>query len=140
MIDWRNERGALSVEFAIVASIFFVGFLVLVVYAGRAGQASNDVRSAAHEAARSASLAATGGEASAAGTETANRNLLSSGLTCVDGSSVFVDTTDFVPGGWVTVTVSCTTRLSDLAVLSVPGSRTYTWSATEVIDVLRSNP
>lgn len=140
MMDWRSERGALSVEFSIIASIFFIGFLVLVVYAGRAGQASNDVRSAAHEAARSASLAGSSGDATAAAQATATANLLESGLTCVDGTVVGVDTTNFVPGGWVTVTISCTTRLSDLAVLNVPGSRTYTFSASEIIDVARSNP
>lgn len=140
MIDWRSDRGTFSVEFAIVATVFFVGFLVLVVFAGRAGQASNDVRSAAHEAARAASLAGTSGQAVTAAQSTASANLASAGLTCIDGSSVSVDTSDFVPGGWVTVTVSCTTRFSDLAVLNVPGSRVYSSSATEVIDVLRSNP
>lgn len=137
-MDLGNERGSASVEFAIVATVFFIGFLVLVVFAGRAGQAGNDVRSAAHEAARAASLAGTAGQAQSAALETANANLASSGLTCIDGSNVSVDTSNFVPGGWVTVTVACSTSFADLAVLSVPGSRTYESSASEVIDVLRS--
>ena len=140
MIDWRSDRGTLSVEFSIAATVFFVGFLVLVVFAGRAGQASNDVRSAAHEAARAASLAGDSGQAAAAAQATATANLTSAGLTCVNGSAVSVDTSDFVPGGWVTVTVTCTTPFSDLAVLNIPGSRVYSSTATEVIDVLRSNP
>ena len=43
---------------AVVMVAFLAGFLMLVVYAGRVGQARNDVRSAAHEAARAASEAA----------------------------------------------------------------------------------
>ena len=138
---WRShERGSASVEFVVIAPIFFLGFLSIVVLAGRVGQASNDVRSAAHEAARAASLSGTAGDAVVNATEMANANLASAGVACNGGSTVNVDTSNFIPGGWVTVTVSCETPLGDLAALSLPGSRTHTQSASEVIDVFRSEP
>ncbi len=114
---------------------FLAGFLMLVVYAGRVGQAGNDVRSAAHEAARAASLQASPARAEDAARHTAGANLSTSGVACADGLSVTADTSNLVPGGTVTVTVSCTASLADVASLNVPGSRTYTASATEVVDL-----
>lgn len=131
----RGDGGAVASEMAVVMVAFLAGFLMLVVYAGRVGQAGNDVRSAAHEAARAASLQANATQAEAAAYETAASNLSTSGMACAGGLSVATDTSNLVGGGTVTVTVSCTASLSDVASLNVPGSRTYTASATEVVDV-----
>ena len=49
-----------------------------------------------------------------------------------------VDTTDFAPGGTVTVTVACEASMADVTLLGVPGRRTFTATATEVIDTYRS--
>jgi len=130
----RGDGGAVTSEMAVVMVAFLAGFLMLVVYAGRVGQAGNDVRSAAHEAARAASLQASATEAEEAAQQTAASNLSTSGVACADGLSVATDTSNLVPGGTVVVTVSCTASLADVASLNLPGSRTYTASATEVID------
>lgn len=127
--------GAVTSEMAVVMVAFLAGFLMLVVYAGRVGQAGNDVRSAAHEAARAASLQASPARAEDAARHTAASNLSTSGVACADGLSVTADTSNLVPGGTVTVTVSCTASLADVASLNVPGSRTYSASATEVVDL-----
>lgn len=127
--------GAVTSEMAVVMVAFLAGFLMLVVYAGRVGQAGNDVRSAAHEAARAASLQASPARAEDAAQHTAAANLSTSGVACADGLSVAADTSNLVPGGTVTVTVSCTASLADVASLNVPGSRTYSASATEVVDL-----
>jgi hypothetical protein len=47
------------------------------------------------------------------------------------------DLGDFMPGGVVTVTVSCTVQLSGLGLLRIPGSETITASASSPIDVYR---
>lgn len=130
----RGGGGAVTSEMAVVMVAFLAGFLMLVVYAGRVGQAGNDVRSAAHEAARAASLQASPARAEDAAQHTAAANLATSGVACADGLSVTADTSNLVPGGTVTVTVACTASLADVASLNVPGSRTYTASATEIID------
>ncbi len=135
-----SERGAVSTEFAVIMAAFLTSFMLLVVFAGRVATAENHVRAAAQEAARSASLAGTPEAAVAAAQQTAAGNLTSSGLTCASGLDVAVDIAQFVPGGWVGVTVSCDTPFSDVASLSVPGTKTFTGTATEVIDTYRSDP
>lgn len=134
-----DERGSVSVEFAVVATVFVVGFLSLVVFAGRVGQASNEVISASQEAARAASLTGDPGAAIAAGRATAIANLRDAGVACSGGGpTVDVNVANFVPGGTVTVTVVCFTDNSDMGALGVPGSRKNEGVAIEVIDALRS--
>lgn len=135
-----SERGAVSTEFAVIMAAFLTSFMLIVVFAGRVATAESHVRAAAQEAARSASLAGTPEAAIAAAQQTAAGNLTSSGLTCASGLDVAVDTAQFAPGGWVGVTVSCDTPFSDVASLSVPGTKTFTSTATEVIDTYRSDP
>jgi Flp pilus assembly protein TadG len=126
-------------ELAVVMVTFFAGFLLLVVYAGRVGQANNDVRSAAHEAARAASLQSTGTDAEQAARDTAASNLAASGVVCSRGLVVSTDLSQFRAGGQVGVTVRCTASLADVASLGLPGSRTTTASAVEVIDTYITN-
>jgi hypothetical protein len=61
---------------------------------------------------------------------------LALGVSC--SPSTIVDTTDFAPGGTVTVTVRCEASMADVTLLGVPGRRTFTATATEVIDTYRS--
>ena len=133
------ERGAISTEFAIVMAVVLVSFAALAIYGGRVVQAENDVQSAAHDAARAASLERSPGAADAAARAVASRNLASSGVACAGGHTVGVDLSRFGPGGEVTVTVTCRADFSDVGTLGVAPSRQYSASATEVIDVYRSN-
>lgn len=136
----RGERGAVSTEFAVVMTGFLTAFMLLIVFAGRVAQAENDVRSAAQEAVRAASLAGSPAQADADARRMAEANLTSSGLSCSDGLEVAVGLGQFQPGGWVSVTITCRASFSDVARLSVPGTRNFTSTATEVIDTYRSDP
>ena len=80
-----DERGAVTSEMAVVMVTFFAGFLMLVVFAGRVGQAENDVRSAAHEAARAATLEGTPEAADARARDVVASNLAASGIACAGG-------------------------------------------------------
>ncbi|MDY7106818.1 MAG: TadE/TadG family type IV pilus assembly protein [Actinomycetota bacterium] len=135
-----DERGAVSSEFAVVMAAFLTTFMLLVVSAGRVAQAENDVRSAAHEAARAASLAGTITQADAEARRVVDANLVTSGLSCADGLDVAVGLDQFQPGGSVSVTVACDASFADLASLDVPGSRRFTSTATEIIDTYRADP
>ncbi len=135
----QHERGAVSTEFAIVMAIVLVSFVALAIYGGRVVQAENDVQSAAHDAARAASVERSPAAAEAAAHAVAAQNLTSSGVACAGGSTVGVDLSRFGPGGEVTVTVTCRADFSDVGSLGVAPSRSFTSSATEVIDVHRSN-
>ena len=131
MTRWRDQDGTLAVEAAIVAPVLLV-LMLLVVYAGRAASTDADVRSAAARAARAASLTGDAASAEAAATGIATANLATAGIACRQ-----VDigvTADMRPGGMVTVQVACEVSNADLALLTVPGSRWSSASATQVVD------
>ena len=109
-------------------------FVALTVYGGRWVRAGNDVRSAAHAGARAATLESDPASARQAAVDMVATNLDASGVACTGGPAVDVDLSNFGPNGQVSVTVTCTADLADVAVLGVPGTATFSGSATEVID------
>jgi Flp pilus assembly protein TadG len=133
----RREDGAVSTELAVLTPIL-IGFMLFAVYAGRVAQTQGDVTHAAYEAARSASLTGHPAAAEAAAHQTASDNIAAGGVGCWD-LTVTVDTTMFTAGGRVGVTVTCDATFADLTMLAVPGSRSFTANAVEVIDVHRAN-
>jgi Flp pilus assembly protein TadG len=133
-----GQRGAVSTELAVITPIL-IGFMLLVVFAGRVAQAEGDVRHAAHEAARAASLVATPQAAVAAANDTVAANV-SEGTVACRSLNVAVDTTRFEAGGQVAVTVACEASFADIAMLAVPGTRTFEATAIEVIDTHRADP
>lgn len=132
----RSSRGSAVIELTIVTPAVVL-VMLLVVLAGRVTLASSDVNAAAADAARAASIRQTGGAARVDAQRTAARSLTDRGVTC-RGLDVRTDTSRFRPAGDVRVRVSCTVHLGDLAPLGIPGSRTITATATEVIDRFRS--
>ena len=131
------QRGAVSTELAVLAPVL-IGFMLFVVFAGRTAQAEGDVANAAHEAARAASLVATPQAATEAATATAAANIAEWAVAC-RRLDVTVDTSDFTSGGQVAVTVICQAAFGDIAMLAVPGTRTFTVTAIEVIDTFRAD-
>ena len=132
-----GDRGTIAVEIAVLAPAF-IFLLLLVIYAGRVSAAETDVTRAASAAARAASLRQHPTDATRDAQATAAANLAASGVACPD-LSTDVDTGDFSPGGTVTVTVTCHAPMSDLALLGLPGTRTFTATSVEVIDRYRSS-
>jgi Flp pilus assembly protein TadG len=134
----RDESGSVAAEVAIavpvlVAVLVFAGVLV-----ARGVDARLRLDDVAHQAARAASLTRTAAQAQAAAQQTATASLSSAGVDCTD-PAVSVDTSDFQPGGTVTVTVSCRLDLSDAAaLLAIGSSRTLTASASSPIDTYRA--
>ena len=133
----RDQAGAVSTELAVLTPVL-IGFVLLVVFAGRVAQAEGDVANAAHEAARAASLVATPTAALQAGADTAAVNIAEGAVSCRN-LDVAVDTSNFTAGGQVAVTVTCQAAFADIAMLAVPGSRIFTATAVEVIDTHRAD-
>jgi Flp pilus assembly protein TadG len=129
----RGDSGPLELVILLPAVLALFG---LVVAFGRATTADNDVEHAARVGARAAVSAQTSGGGSALARDVVVDSLRSAGLSCASGPAVSVGGT-WVPGGRVTVTVSCTASLADVTQFGLPGSRTLTASATEVIDRTR---
>jgi len=106
----------------------------LVVAFSRTTTATEHVAHAAAVGARAAASAQTAGGASVLASTVVADALAQVGMSCGNPSVAG----RFTPGGTVTVTVSCTVDLGDLTELgAIPGSRTLTASATEVIDRVR---
>lgn len=132
----KGERGSVAVEVAVIApALLFL--MLLVVFAGKVAEADGNVERAASDAARAASLRQRPGDATTDAQDTAAANLATSGVPCLSLTTT-VDTDDFRPGGTVTVTVRCEASMADVTLLGVPGRRTFTATAVEVIDTYRS--
>lgn len=131
----RDDRGMAVVELALVAPVLLV-FMFLVVFAGRVAAADADVRRAASEAARAASMRQEPSEAIDAARSTAQTNLSRSGVTCVE-LEVNVDVGELQAGGRVAVNVRCTASMRDVTFVGVPGTREFSARAVEVVDTYR---
>lgn len=134
-LGWGTDRGTVSIEAAIVLGTVIVTFLSLMIVAGRIMNQQNKVRSAAHAAARAASLHNDYDEAVAAAQTVAQANLLDSGVECRD-QVVRVTGAVWEPNGFITIEVGCTARSLPL----LGGSAPYAYEATEVIDQFRGEP
>lgn len=130
-----DDRGSAAVEAAIIAPAV-IALLLLVVLAGRVVHAAGEVQSAASAAARAGSQQRTEAAAVEVAEQTVNDNLVDAGVACTPLAHVQVDA-DVRPGEQVQVTVECTVQLGDMALLSVPGTRTFEATATEVVDTFR---
>lgn len=131
----RDDRGSAAVEAAIIAPAL-IALLLLVVLAGRVVSVAGEVQSAAAAAARAGSQQRTEGAAVAVAQDVAEQNLVDAGLACTPLQEVAVNA-DVRPGEQVQVTVVCTMQMGDMALLSLPGSRTFRATATEVVDTFR---
>ncbi|MBW3643805.1 MAG: pilus assembly protein [Actinobacteria bacterium] len=116
-------------------ALVVLGFLVV---AGRLSTTSADVAAASRDAARAASLAQSYPEAVVAANDTAAASLGAQDVTCRTLAVTVGDPALFIPGGEVSVTLSCEVDLSDVAVPGVPGSRPVAATSVEVIDSFRS--
>lgn len=131
----HDERGSIAVEVAVIApALLFL--MLLVVFAGKVSEADGNVERAASDAARAASLRQHPSDATTDAQETTAENLAVAGVPCLSLTTT-VDTENFGPGGTVTVTVRCEASMADVTLLGVPGRRTFTATAVEVIDTYR---
>lgn len=134
----RDRGGATTVE---IIGFFFPMMLIsiMVVAAGFNLSVSRlDLESASAAAARAASLQRNPTAAATAATQAAQSNLAGRAITCAD-LQVQTDVSQFRRGGSVTVTVTCTVRLADLARMNsaIPGSLTATSTSRAPIDTYR---
>ena len=118
----RDERGSAAIELVLLIPAL-VALLLFAVAGGRVAMAHGSLEQAAADAARAASIARTAGDAQTSAEEAARATLANQGLSCTS-LTVALDTSGFAtPVGApasVTATVSCTVRLSDLAVPGLP--------------------
>ena len=131
-----GERGTAAIELVLIAPVLMV-ILLFVVGLGRMAHARQQLESVAADSARAASLERNTHESAAAAKAAAQQSLGQAGVSCT-GLNVDVDLGSYEPGGQVKVTVSCKTKLSDVALAGFPGSRTFTATSTVPIETYRS--
>ncbi len=134
---WRAERGSAAAELTLLAPVLVMVLVLVAVVAHRVVDARLRLDSAAHQAARAASI-----ERSAAGAERAAGDLAAAvlgpaGPSCAD-LAVTTDTPGFRAGGTVSVTVTCSVDLTGGLLLGVPGRTDVTATVTEPLDTFRS--
>lgn len=131
----RRQGGVATLEM----SLLMLPVLLLAelgVAGGRHAQAQAYAASAAYSAARAASLAASPEQAQSAAQSAAQASVQGAGAAC-SGVTDTTDVSDFVPGGDVTVTVTCQVSYSDLLLLPLPGSVTVSGLAVSPVDLFR---
>lgn len=131
----RGDAGFGSLELVIITPVL-VGMLLLVVGFGRLTHGQQLVEQAAAAAARAGTLDSTPAQASVDAKQAAHDVLDQAGVSCRTFNAG-VDTSQFAPGGQVSVTVTCTTTLSDLGLVGFPGHKTLTASATSPLEQFR---
>ncbi|SCF29135.1 TadE-like protein [Micromonospora purpureochromogenes] len=124
---------------AVVAPAILALFAGAVI-GGRVNLARQALEAAAYDAARTASLARTPGEARTQAREAANTTLDAQGLSCTN-LDITVSTAGFdVPVGQpatVTATLNCTATFSDVALPGMPGTVPIRASFTSPLDTYR---
>ena len=132
----RDDRGSLTVELVVLTPVLLVMALAALVF-GRVSEAQQQVVEASRAGAEAAAVLPTVGTAQWVGAINAVIDLIGRTHTCAN-VSVVTDTSRFVAGGSVTVHVTCTVLLSDIAFPGVPGSTVVRASATAPLDPYRS--
>ncbi len=134
--DVGDDHGSLTVELVALTPAVFLFALMMLVF-GRVADAHQQVAEAARAGAQAAAVQPTAAGAVQVSASTAASGLLDPARLCAE-TRVSTDTSHFVPGGLVAVTVVCQVRLSDLAVPGMPGTATVTATSTAPIDPYRS--
>jgi Flp pilus assembly protein TadG len=132
----RGEQGQAIAELVIVAPVLLL-VVVLMVGIGRIDSAQGDVQAAARAGVQAAVVQADPNDAQLQATSVADSTLAGAGLTC-ESPQVATDVSDFTPGGWVSVNVTCVTSLADVTVPGLPGSKTLTATSRAHIDPFRA--
>jgi Flp pilus assembly protein TadG len=132
----RSEKGSAAVEAVVLTSVVMI-FVLLAVALGRYEATREQVIGAARAAAEAASVVSSDNLAASAASSAATPELIGSGASCAR-STVSTNTQDFVPGGEVIVSVTCTVELSDLGVPGIPGQAIVTITQSAPIDPYRA--
>lgn len=128
------DQGSATVELVVLIPVLLLEFL-FVVYCVRLPDTRLRIEDAAHQASRAASQERDPAAAASQARTTAAAALKDAGISC---QSFTADTNGTLrPGSTVTVTLSCTVGLQDLALIQVPGSTALRAQSAAQVDVHR---
>ena len=139
----NTERGTTIVEFVALAPLL-AALMLFVVFCGRVAWTRNTVARSARDAVRAASMSITREEAATALEATLTENLGPNASRCthlpVDYGAIGTDTGE--AGDWdsgvIELRLTCNIPTSDLGLLGLAGTKTFTAVAIEPVDTWRS--
>lgn len=132
----NRQRGSLTVELVVLTPIIVLFVLTALAF-GRFELAREQVIGAARAGAEAASVVPTAGAAQAAAVNAALPVVADEAHACTQ-LHVVAETENFVPGGSVSVTVSCQISYADLLIPGVPGHTEVRAVVSAPIDPFRS--
>jgi Flp pilus assembly protein TadG len=132
----REEEGQAIAELVIVAPVLLL-VIVLMIGLGRFDSAQGDVEAAARAGVQAAVVQNNPNDAQAQAVAAVASTLGTTGLTC-PSPQVSTDTSNFAPGGSVSVTVTCVTSLADVSIPGVPGTKTLSATSVAPVDPYRT--
>jgi len=132
------EAGDATAELAILAPLLLL-VISSILLLGQLGLAKTRVASAAGAAVDAAATAVSPAAAEAAAAQAVQAALANEGLAC-ESEALRLDLADFIPGGEVRATVSCTVAVGRETVPGLPGHLTLTASASAPVDPYRNAP
>ena len=133
----HDERGMAMIELTLLTPLIVV-ILLFVIGLGRMAHARQQIEAVAADSARAASLERNTSQSETAAKSAAQVSLGDAGVSCTN-LHVDVDLSSYQPGGRVTVTVSCKTKLSDVALAGFPGNRTFTATSSVPVETYRGS-
>jgi len=133
----NGERGDAALELVLLAPALIL-VLLFVVFCGRLSSVQADLHTAVADGSRAGSQRGIATAAEQDARDTVASTLAHDNISC-SNLAVSVDTSDFRPGGSITVDATCTIDNSDLAVSGLPGSRTIHARSISVVDRYRSS-
>jgi Flp pilus assembly protein TadG len=132
----HQEDGQAIAELVIVTPVLLL-VIVLMISLGRIDSAQGDIESAARAGVQAAVVQDNPSDAQAQAVAAVASTLGTAGLTC-PSPQVSTNTSNFTPGGSVSVTVTCVTSLADVSVPGVPGTKTLSATSYAPIDPYRT--
>ncbi len=132
----RDHRGSLTIELVVLTPIIVL-FVLLALALGRFELAREQVVGAARAAVEAASVVPSAVAAQPAALAAAQPVVADQTPSCI-ALNVSTDTSHFVPGGYVRVTVSCQIDYADLLLPGFPGHATVQVVEIAPIDPFRA--
>jgi TadE-like protein len=131
-----EDSGSMALELALIAPVFFM-MLSLVLAYGRYASVTGLTESAARDAARAATTSRSLESAREQVDLITKATLADAPKSCADTGRGRLVSSDFLPGDFITVVVTCDLDYSDLGMPGAPGSKLLTREFTSPLDPYR---
>ncbi len=127
-----DDGGQALAELVIVLPMLLLVALLMIFF-GRIESAQGDVEAAARAGAEAAVVQGNAALAQSSAAAAVTATLASDHVAC-PSPTVITNVTNFIPGGSVSVTVTCVANLSDVAAPGLPGAKTFSATSTAPVD------